>query len=263
MLVDSHCHLNFEDFGEDITPILQAAAEHGINTFLNIACRLEEIDPIIKLIETYPQILGTVGIHPHEAASTFEAIAPQSIYEVLKSYTLHPRIVGVGETGLDFYYNHSPKAEQEQSFRQQIELAIEMHLPVIVHTRDAEEDTIRILKDYQGQLTGVIHCFSGTQWLADQALALGFYISYSGIVTFPKAADLRETVKSVPKDRILLETDAPFLAPVPKRGKRNEPSFMIHTAELVASLKEMALEEIALQTTNNFYTLFNKALRSV
>jgi TatD DNase family protein len=268
MFVDSHCHLNFEEFTGDLPRVLRDAREQGVKALLNIACRLEEIPSVLQLTDTQPdlqltdtqtEIYASVGIHPHEAASTFETLKPLSIDEALKPYTSHPRLVGIGETGFDFYYNHSPRHEQEQAFRQQVELAVETNLPIIVHTRDAEPETIALLKSYAGQVKGVIHCFSGTQWLADEALALGFYLSFSGILTFPKAENLRDIAKTIPLERLLIETDAPFLAPVPKRGKRNEPAFMVHTANMLAQLKEVALETLAHQTTTNFYTLFSKA----
>ena len=261
MYIDSHCHINFDEFANEVDDVLGRAKASGIDAFLNIACRLEEIDRVLMLSTTYPQIFASIGVHPHEATATLTLLKTVSIEQALKAYLPHPRVVAIGETGLDFYYNHSTANDQERSFREQIELALQEDLPVIVHTRDAEADTIRILKDYAGRLRGVIHCFSGTQWLADEALALGFYISFSGIVTFPKATDIQTTAKIIPLDRLLIETDAPFLAPVPKRGKRNEPAFLVHTAEFLAQLKDVSASTIAECTMNNFYSLFDKATR--
>lgn len=175
--------------------------------------------------------------------------------------TNHPKIVGIGETGLDYYYEHSPKKEQQTLFRRHIEAAQQAGLPLIVHTRDAEEDTIAILREMreQGEFSGLIHCFSGTQWLADKALELGLYISISGIITFKKADALRDVVQTVPLDRLLVETDAPYLAPVPYRGKPNQPAYTRYTAEKLAEIKGVSVSEIALKTTNNFMILFNKA----
>ncbi len=261
MLVDSHCHLNSDDFAGDIAVVLQAAGEQGVDTFLNIACRLEEIEPILKLTEQYPRIFASVGIHPHEAEATYKALASQTIVDKLLPYMHHPRVIAIGETGLDFYYNHSPREMQEKAFHEQIELAIQTNLPLVIHTRNAEDETIHILKQYANKIKGVIHCFSGTQWLADEAMALGFYISFSGIVTFPKATDIQETAKNIPLNRMLVETDAPFLAPIPKRGKRNEPAFIVHTAQFIADLKGVTFDVIAQHTTDNFYHLFDRAER--
>ena len=259
MYIDSHCHINFDEFSHDVEAVLQRATDSGITKLLNIACRLQEIEPVLKLCTTYSQILASIGVHPHDATATLQALQGASIKQALQNYLPHPRVVAIGETGLDFYYNHSTAADQEQSFRQQIELAMEQDFPIIVHTRDAETDTIRILSDYAGQLKGVIHCFSGSPWLAEQALGLGFYISFSGIVTFPKAAMIQDVAKTIPLNRLLIETDAPFLAPVPKRGKRNEPANIAHTAAFLAMLKDVPLSVIAEHTTQNFYDLFTKA----
>jgi TatD DNase family protein len=255
MFIDSHCHLNYPEFTEDMDQIMKRAADVGIHKMLTICTELSDAQPILDLANSRDELSCSVGVHPHEAKAAVDA---GQLYEGLKHFTQYKKVVALGETGLDYYYEHSPKAEQQEAFKTHIRLAKETGLPLIVHTRDAEEDTIDMLKAEQGHITGVIHCFSGTQWLSDQALALGFYISISGIATFNKAQDIRDTIKTVPLDRLLLETDAPYLAPVPKRGKRNEPSFMIYTAQTVADLKGVSMEELARVTTANYERLFNK-----
>ncbi len=254
MLIDSHCHLNYDDFGDDFDLVIQRAKDVGIMKMLTICTELKEAQAILDLANSRDELWCTVGVHPHEAK---EAVEQGDLYERLKHFTQFDKVIGLGETGLDYYYEHSPKAEQQEAFKSHIRLAKETGLPLIVHTRDAEEDTIAMLKEERGNITGVIHCFSGSQWLAEQSLELGFYISISGIVTFNKAQGIRDTVMTVPLDRLLVETDAPYLAPVPKRGKRNEPSFMIHTAQKVAELKSVAMDELAAATTTNFERLFN------
>lgn len=257
MWIDSHCHLNYDDFGSDLPEVLRRAKDLGVKKMLTICTDMAEADSILQLANQHSELWCTVGVHPHEAKQTVDLTR---LYEDLKSYMVHEKVIGLGETGLDYYYEHSPRAEQQQAFQVHMDVAKEHDLPLIVHTRDAEEDTIACLKNQQGAVRGVIHCFSGSHWLAQQALDLGFYISISGIITFNKAEDIRQTLKSVPLDRILVETDAPYLAPVPKRGQRNEPAFMIHTAEKVAEIKGISTQELAKITTENFYRLFSKAL---
>ena len=197
-----------------------------------------------------------MGVHPHEAANE-----PNIDAERLIELARHPKVVGIGETGLDYYYDNSPRTRQRESFRVHIQAARKTGLPLIVHSRDADEDTASILEDEmtKGAFGGVIHCFTAGQGLAERALALGLYLSFSGIVTFKNADDLRAVAKTVPLDRLLVETDAPYLAPVPNRGKRNEPEFVRHTAALVAELKDVSLDEFAAATTANFFALFNEA----
>jgi len=257
--VDSHCHLNYEDFKGDVDAIIKNARMQGIKTMLTICTNLSDIDGLKKIAESDPEIYASVGIHPHDAEPTLAEVSEEELIKWILSHAKHEKVIGIGECGLDYYYDNSPRKEQQKVFIAQLKAAQENDLPVIVHTRSANEDTISILKEYGKGVRGVIHCFSETQWLADQALDLGFYISLSGILTFSKAQSIRDTVKTVPLDRLLLETDAPFLAPVPMRGKRNEPAFLIHTAEVMAELKEVELPELSKITTDNFYTLFNKA----
>lgn len=257
MFIDSHCHLNYQEFSDDFDLVIKRAKDVGILKMLTICTELSDAQAIIDLASSRDELTCTVGVHPHEAKAAIEA---GDLYERLQAFSRCEKVVGLGETGLDYYYEHSPKREQQEAFEIHIQLAKETGLPLIVHTRDAEEDTIQWLAREKGNITGVIHCFSGSQWLADQALELGFYLSISGIVTFNKADGIRETVRGAPLNRLLVETDSPYLAPVPKRGQRNEPSFMIHTAQKVAELKGISMEELATATTENFYRLFNKAV---
>jgi len=254
-LVDSHCHLDDPRLNPLLPDLLLRAKNRGVSTFLTISTRLDTMPPLLKIAEGDPQIFATVGVHPHEVEE--EGVPP---VEALLAFAQDPKVVGLGETGLDYYYEHSPRDLQQQSFRNHIEAQKQTGLPLIVHVRDAEEDVLRILKEH-GPLTGVIHCFSGSAAFAVAALDLGFYISISGIVTFPKAQDLRDIVKTVPLERLLVETDAPYLAPVPHRGRDNEPAFVVDTAIQVAALKGVDLETIAQQTSHNFFTLFSKAVR--
>lgn len=257
--VDSHCHLNYKDFeGESIAEIITRAKDVGIVKFLNICTEIEEAPSIIKTAEEYTDVYASVGVHPHDAKGGLALYNPTELTQWLVEQNHNPKVVALGETGLDYHYEYSPRDQQATSFRAHLDAAIETGLPVIIHTRSANEDTIEILKEYKGRVTGVIHCFSETRWLAEESLKLGFYISVSGIATFKKASEIRDVIMDVPMDKLLVETDAPFLAPVPYRGKRNEPAFMIETAKLMADLKGVSLETIAAVTTKNFHDLFTK-----
>lgn len=254
--VDSHCHLDYEPMVSDIKATILRAKEVGIGAFLTICTDLSKMTLLKTIADNHQEVFATVGVHPHEAEKT---LPPKELLAILMAEAHHPKVVGFGETGLDYYYGHSPKDEQKASFQAHIEAALENDLPLIVHTRDAEEDTIQRLKTIgKGKAKGVMHCFSGSAWLRDQALELGFYISASGILTFKKAEDLREAFKSVPLNRLLLETDAPYLAPEPYRGKPNEPAFLIETAKKLAELKGVSLDEIKTHTSSNFLALFSK-----
>lgn len=257
-LIDSHCHLNYKDFEGEVLPFLERARQAGISGFLNICTDMAEADTIIQTAATYPDVFASVGVHPHDAEDGLESLTGDALTAWLVDKSQHPKVIGIGETGLDFHYDHSPRDLQKESFRAHIEAAIQLDLPLIVHTRAANEETIDIVKDYAGKARGVIHCFSETRWLAEEALKLGFYISISGIITFKKSQDLRDIVIDLPLDRLLVETDAPFLAPMPHRGKRNESAYMIETAQLLADLKGVTLSELAQVTTENFATLFSK-----
>ncbi len=224
--------------------------------FLTICTDLSKIPVVMDIAESHKEVFSTIGVHPHEAQKT---VPEKELFKVLTSEATRAKVVGFGETGLDYYYTHSPQQDQKMVFKAHIEAALECDLPLVIHTRDAEEDTIEFLKTIgQGKARGVIHCFSGSSWLRNQALELGFYISISGIITFKKAEVLREVVRDVPLDRLLVETDSPYLAPEPYRGKSNEPAYLVETAKRLAELKGVSFNEIGIQTTQNFLKLFSK-----
>ncbi len=256
MLVDSHCHLDFNDFEEDFEEVLNRAKENGVTTILNAGNNINELEQQLELSEKYPFIYTAVGVHPHNASEYKDIKAEDFIAQ-----TKHKKVVGIGECGLDYYYDYSPKEEQVKVFIEQIRAAQQTGLPLIIHNRDADEDTIEILKEEykKAPFSGEIHCFSSSKKLAEFALSIGFYLSASGIITFNKSNDLRDIFAEVPLDRLLVETDAPFLAPIPMRGRRNEPSFVLHTAEKLAQIKDISLEELAQITSDNFFKLFRKA----
>ncbi len=258
MLVDSHCHLDFPDFADELDDVLERARDANVETLVTICTEVTKFDPVRAIAERYDHIYCSVGIHPHNAATEPE-IRPEHLIKMAD----HPKVIGIGETGLDYHYDLSPRDRQRPNFRTHMEAARETGLPLIVHSREAEQDTASMLAEEMGKgtFTGVMHCFSSKAELAKAALELGMYISLSGIVTFKNAHDLRAIAKEVPDDRLLVETDAPYLAPVPKRGRRNEPSFVAHTAERVAEIRGVTLESLAATTTDNFYRLFSKATR--
>ncbi|MDY0957410.1 TatD family hydrolase [Sphingomonas sp. CFBP8993] len=255
MLADSHCHLNYKGLVEDQAGILARARDRGVTAMLNISTRESEWDAVIATAEREADVWATVGIHPHEAdAHSYVDTAK------LVERAAHPRVVGIGESGLDYYYDHSDRERQQASFRAHIAACRETGLPLVVHTRDAEEDTVAILTEEMGKgaYPGVIHCFTASGDFADKALSLGFYISISGIVTFKNAKDLQETAARLPLDRLLIETDAPFLAPVPHRGKTGEPAFVADTAKFLAELRGETVETLTKATAENFHRLFAK-----
>jgi TatD DNase family protein len=258
MFVDSHCHLNYKGLVEQQAEILKRARESGVSAMLNISTREREWDEVIGLAEQENDVWASVGIHPHEAD---QHVGMDCAKLVAKS--AHPRVVAIGETGLDYYYDKSDRAQQCTGFREHIKASRETGLPIIIHTRDAEADTAAILTEEmrEGAFTGVIHCFTASAEFARIALDLGLYISLSGIVTFKNAKDLQDIAKWLPADRLLVETDAPFLAPIPHRGRTGEPAFVADTARFVAQLRDVALESLAQQTSDNFYDLFTKARR--
>lgn len=261
MLIDSHCHLDFPDFQEEgVANIVERARKAGVAQMLTICVRIAEFDRILKTAQQSDYLDCTVGTHPHQAAEPAEMEFTTA--DIVK-YSQTPEVVGIGETGLDYYYDTSPRDIQKQNFKKHIAACLETDLPIIIHARDADQDMADMLKtEGQGKLRGVMHCFSSGPELAKTALDLGFYISMSGIVTFKKAQELQEIVRDiVPLDKLLVETDAPYLAPVPYRGKRNEPSFVTETAKFVADLKGISAEELAEQTTENFFNLFTRARR--
>jgi TatD DNase family protein len=253
VLVDSHCHLDFPDFATERAAIIARARSTGVETMLTIGTRLDEFLGVRSIAEAHEEVWCSVGAHPHEAKD-HAALGP----EELIALTDHPKVVGIGETGLDFHYDLSPRDIQEHVFRTHIAASRTTGLPLVIHAREADREVARILYEERAP-PGVMHCFSSGRALAEAALALGFYISISGIVTFRNAEDLRAIVRDVPLDRLLVETDAPYLAPVPYRGKRNEPAFVTVTAAAVAELKGLEPEALAAVTSANFFRLFGKA----
>lgn len=257
MLADSHCHLNYKGLVEEQQAVLERARARGVTAMLNIATRESEWDEVLATAEREPDVWATIGIHPHEADAH-----PHVDTARLMDRAQHPRVVGIGETGLDYHYDHSDRSRQQVSFRAHIAAARSARVPIVVHTRDAESDTAAILRDElgKGEFSGVIHCFTGTGAFADIALELGFYISISGIVTFKSARELQEVAARLPIERLLIETDAPFLAPVPHRGKAGEPSFVADTAAFLAQLRGEDVGVLQEVTARNFHQLFNKTL---
>jgi len=255
-LIDSHCHLNYEGLVERQGEVLANARQRGIAGFLNISTRRREWSDIIAVAEREPDVWASVGVHPHEADAH-----PDLGSSVLVEGADHPRVIAIGECGLDYYYDKSDRAAQRELFQAHIDAARATGLPLVVHTRDAEEDTAEILGSAvrEGGVTGVLHCFTGSADLARKGLDLGFFISLSGIVTFKNAAELQATAKWLPLEQMLVETDSPFLAPVPHRGQKCEPAFVADTASFVAELRGEDPEELAEATTANFFKLFKKA----
>lgn len=258
MLVDSHCHLDFPDFADELDQVVQRARDAGVGLMLTICTHLTRFPRVLAVAERYDDIYCTVGVHPHEAGNE-----PEATMETLVDLARHPKVVGFGETGLDYFYDKSPRERQRSSFRAHIAAARQAGLPVIVHTRDADRDTMDILAEEhaKGAFPGLIHCFSSSRELAEKSMELGLYISLSGIVTFKKAEALQDTVRTLPLDRILVETDCPYLAPIPYRGKRNEPAYVAHTAAKVAELLGTDAREVARASTANFKALFAKVGR--
>jgi TatD DNase family protein len=252
MLVDSHCHLDFPDFADERDAIVARARAAGVETMLTIGTRLDEFDGVRVIAETYQGIWCSVGVHPHEAKD-YAALSGDQLVALAS----HPKVVGIGETGLDFHYDLSPRDIQERVFRAHIAASRETGLPLIIHAREADREIARIL-DEERPPPGVLHCFSSGRAVAETAIELGFYISISGIVTFRNAEELRTIVRDLPLDRLLVETDSPYLAPVPHRGKRNEPAFVVATASAVAALMGLEPERLAAATSANFYRLFGK-----
>jgi TatD DNase family protein len=258
MLVDSHCHLDFPEFAPQLDAVVTRARDAGVGVCVTIGTRLSGFERVHEIAAQFPNVYCSVGIHPHDAEQE-----PLSDAAPLIERAQRAKVVGIGETGLDYYYEHAPRQAQIANFRAHIAAARETKLPLIVHTRDADDDTISVLREEMdtGAFRGVIHCFTGTRRLADAALELGFYISASGIATFKKSDALRAVLHDVPLERLLVETDAPFLAPMPLRGKTNEPAFVAHTAAAMAALKGVPTDAFAQSTTDNFFRLFTRAGR--
>ena len=251
-MIDSHCHLDHEPLYKNISKVIARSKKTGINKLLTICTTIKSFENILKLIVSDPIIYGTFGIHPHESEK--DTI---TIEEIVNNTKKHNKIIGIGETGLDFFYNHSRQDKQISSFKTHIEASIETNLPLIIHSRDAENETYEILESYKNNnLKILMHCFTGTKKFADKLLNLNAYFSASGIITFKNSRELQETFKYIPNEKLLVETDSPFLAPAPMRGKENEPSYIIYTLKKLAELKNISEEEIINITTNNFEKIF-------
>lgn len=255
MIIDTHCHLDY--FAEtEIEEILARAEAAGVERMVTIGTSVPQAEAVKALLDRFPKLWGTVGVHPHRAA---EGIMP-SVAEIV-ALADHPRIIGIGESGLDYFYDKAPRDVQQEGFRRHCRAARETGLPLAIHAREADADIARILAEERvgGAFPFLLHCFSSTPQLADDAVKMGGYISFSGILTFPKSTELREVAARLPEDRLLLETDSPYLAPVPLRGKRCEPAFTAHTARVLAECRGVSLERIGEITTRNFHRLFTKA----
>ena len=258
MLVDSHCHLNYEGLIDRQPEVLAAARARGVSAMLNISTRESEWDAVVATATREADVWASIGIHPHEADAH-----PDMDRAKLVARADHPRVIALGESGLDYYYDHSDRDQQKRGFRAHIAAARDTGLPLIIHTREAEDDSFAILNEEMGKgaFPALIHCFTASADFAQKVLDLGLYISISGIVTFKNAKELKAVAATVPADRLLVETDSPFLAPVPHRGKPCEPAFVVDTANYVAELRGVSLESLAETTSDNFYRLFSKAQR--
>ena len=255
MLIDSHCHLDFPDFAGELDAVVARARAAGIARVVTISTRVKRHAEVIAIAERFPGVYCSVGTHPHYAHEELDIAVDELI-----GRTRHPKVVAIGEAGLDYHYERSPRAAQEQGFRNHIAAARATGLPLVIHSREADEDVARILEEETGRgaFPAVLHCFTGSLDLARRAIALGLFISFTGILTFKKSDELRAIAQSLPADRILIETDAPYLAPGRYRGKRNEPSYVVETAKVLADVRGMSLDAIAKQTTENFFRLFRK-----
>lgn len=255
MLVDSHCHLDFPDFASDLDDIVARAKAAGIGRILTISTRVKRLDALLAIADRFPDLYCTVGTHPHQADEE-DGISTQELVEL----SSHPKVVGFGEAGLDYFYQHGSREAQERGFRNHIAAARATGLPLVIHTREADDDCGRILEDEmaKGAFRAVLHCYTGGRELAMKAISLGLFISFTGILTFKKSESLRELAAELPADRIMVETDAPYLAPGKHRGKRNEPAYVIEIARVLAEARKVSLEEISRQTTENFFRFFSK-----
>ena len=260
MLVDSHCHLDFPDFAPEREAVVARARAAGIGRMLTISTRVKRQAHILEIVEKYPDVFGTVGTHPHHVDEELDVNAA-----TLAALTQHPKIVAIGEAGLDYHYDTGPRENQAKSFRQHIAAARETGLPLVIHSRDCDDDMAAILREETGKgaFTAVLHCFTGGRTLAFTAVELGHYIGFTGILTFKNSGALRDIAKALPADRILVETDSPYLAPVPYRGKRCEPAYVVETAKVLAETRGVPFEDMARQTTENFFRLFNKVPQSL
>jgi TatD DNase family protein len=260
MLVDSHCHLDFPDFAAELDAVVERARAAGIGRLVTISTRVRKHAQVLAIAEKFADVFCSVGTHPHNAHEELDIDA-----KALAAIAKHPKVVAIGEAGLDYHYDNSPRAAQEQGLRQHIAAARETGLPLVIHSREADADMARILKEETGKGTfpAVLHCFTGGRDLAFAAIDLGHYVSFTGILTFKNSQGLRDIAAALPAERVLVETDAPYLAPLPYRGKRNEPSYVVETAKVLADTRRVSLEEITRQTTENFFRLFSKVPRSL
>jgi len=258
LIVDSHCHLDFDGLSSNLPVILARAAEQDVGLMLSISSRVRQFDKLRQIAEENDNVFCTIGTHPHNAHE--EVDLPASEYVRLAQ---HPKVVGIGEAGLDYHYDFSPREAQAKGFLTQIAAARETGLPLVIHTREAEEDTARLLEEEmaKGTFKAVLHCFTSQDWLARKGVELGLYVSFSGILTYKTAENLRDTARGLPEDRILVETDSPYLAPVPYRGKSNEPSFVRKTLEVLAAARGTDVDHMARVTSDNFFRLFSKVPR--
>jgi TatD DNase family protein len=258
MLIDSHCHLDFPDFAAELDAVVDRARDAGIARMVTISTRVSRHDQVMAIAERFADVYCSVGTHPHHAHEELDVSAAD-----LAAITRHPKVVALGEAGLDYHYDNSPRDAQERGFRAHIAAARETKLPLVIHSRDADDDTARILEEETGQgaFPAVLHCYTGGPDLARRAIALGLYISFTGILTFKNSAALRGIAAELPADRILVETDAPYLAPGRFRGKRNEPAFVVETANVLAQARGVSFDTIAGETTDNFFRLFGKVPR--
>jgi len=259
MLVDSHCHLDFPEFAEELDAVVARAKAAGVGRIVTISTRVKRHSDIVAIAERFADVFCSVGTHPHNAHEELDVTADD-----LVARAHHPKVVAIGEVGLDYHYDYSPRAAQEQGFRAHVAAARTSQLPLVIHSRQADDDTARILEEEMGKgaFPAVLHCFTGGPDLARRAVALGHYVSFTGILTFKKSDDLRAIAAQLPTDRILVETDAPYLAPGRMRGKRNEPAFVVETAKVLAETRGVSYEEIARQTSDNFFRLFSKVPRA-
>jgi TatD DNase family protein len=251
MLVDSHAHLELEDFDEDREQVMTRAREAGVDLIITVGINLADCRRAIEIAEMYDPVYAAIGIHPHDVKEI-----SQETYDILSELAQREKVVAYGEIGLDFFRNYAPREMQIRRFGEQLDLAKSLDLPVIIHDRQAHKETIDMLRGWKGRKRGIVHCFSGDYNLARQCLDLGFYISIPGTVTYPKAEEIRDVVKRVPLSALLVETDAPFLAPQSHRGKRNEPAYIIHAAEKIAEIKGVSLHEVEAATTGNAWDVF-------
>jgi TatD DNase family protein len=260
MLVDSHCHMDFPDFASELDAVVARARAAGIARLVTICTRVRKFPQVLAVAEKFPEIFCSVGTHPHNAHEELDIDA-----KALIDLTKHPKVVAIGEAGLDYHYDKSPRDAQAQGFRQHIQAARETGLPLVIHSREADADMARILEEETGKgaFPAVLHCYTGGRDLAFKAIELGLYIGFTGILTFKNGQDLRDLAKDLPAERILVETDAPYLAPLPYRGKRNEPAHVVETAKVLAATRGVSVDDIARQTTENFFRLFGKVPKTL